>query len=184
LRATDNSTVILVRSSVDPVVMNSAVRKVVHDLDPNIPIEASGTWQDQLGIMLFPARVATIALSLFGLLALLLSVTGTFGLASYTVSKRLRELSIRVALGAQSKQVVHAALGRTVTLLAVGSCVGLLLGVAATKVLAAVVAHASAQDPVVLLAVAFTMLLAGSLSVANPARRALKIDPARLLRED
>ena len=184
LRATDNSTVILVRSSVDPVAMSLAVRKVVHDLDPSIPIEASGAWQDQLAIMLFPARVATIALSLFGLLALLLSVTGTFGLASYTVSKRLRELSIRVALGAQSKQVVHAALGRTVTLLAIGSSVGLLLGVAATKVLAAVVAHASAQDPVVLLAVALTMLLAGSLSVANPARRALKIDPARLLREE
>jgi ABC-type antimicrobial peptide transport system permease subunit len=62
--------------------------------------------------------------------------------------------------------------------------VGLILGVAATRVLSAVVAHASAQDPVVLIAVALTMLLAGSLSVANPARRALKIDPARLLRED
>lgn len=184
LRATDNSTVVLVRSSVDPVAMSAAVRKIVRDMDPNIPIEASGSWQDQLGIVLFPARVATIALSLFGLLALLLSVTGTFGLASYTVSKRLRELSIRVALGAQSKQVVYAALGRTVTLLAVGSCVGLLLGVATTKVLSAVVSHATAQDPLVLLAVAVTMLLAGSLSVANPARRALKIDPARLLREE
>ncbi len=184
LRATDNSTVTLVRSSVAPAVMNAAVTKAVHDLDPNVPIEASGSWQDQLGLVLFPAHAATIALGIFGVLALLLSVTGTFGLASYTVAKRMRELSIRVALGAQAKQVVRAALGRTLMLLSVGSIVGLLLGVATTKVLSAVVAHASAQDPVVLLAVAFTMLVAGSLSVANPARRALKIDPARLLRED
>jgi predicted permease len=184
LRATDNATVMMVRSSVDPILMSAAVRKAVHDLDANVPIEASGSWQDQLGIVLFPARAATIALGIFGVLALLLSVTGTFGLASYTVAKRLRELSIRVALGAQSKQIIRAALGRTLLLLTCGSIVGLILGVAATRVLSAVVAHASAQDPVVLIAVALTMLLAGSLSVANPARRALKIDPARLLRED
>jgi ABC-type antimicrobial peptide transport system permease subunit len=184
LRANDNATVMLARSPVVPAVINAAVSKAVHDLDPNVPIEAAGSWQDQLGIVLFPAQAATIALGIFGALALLLSVTGTFGLASYTVAKRLRELSIRVALGAQAKQVVRAALGRTLVLLSVGSIVGLLLGVATTKVLSAVVAHASAQDPVVLLAVALTMVLAGLLSVANPARRALKIDPARLLRED
>jgi predicted lysophospholipase L1 biosynthesis ABC-type transport system permease subunit len=184
LRDTDSATVMMVRSSVDPVLMSAAVRKAVHDLDANVPIEASGSWQDQLGIVLFPARAATIALGIFGVLALLLSVTGTFGLASYTVAKRLRELSIRVALGAQSKQIIRTALGRTLLLLTCGSVVGLILGVAATRVLSAVVAHASAQDPVVLIAVALTMLLAGSLSVANPARRALKIEPARLLRED
>jgi predicted permease len=184
LRDTDNATVMMVRSPVDPVLMSAAMRKAVHDLDANVPIEASGSWQDQLGIVLFPARAATIALGIFGVLALLLSITGTFGLASYTVAKRLRELSIRVALGAQSKQIIRAALGRTLVLLTCGSVVGLILGVAATRVLSAVVAHASAQDPAVLIAVALTMLLAGSLSVANPARRALKIDPARLLRED
>lgn len=164
--------------------MNAAVHKVVREMDPNIPIEASGPWEDQVALALFPARAATVALSVFGVLALLLSITGTFGLASYTVTKRLRELSIRVALGAQARQVVSAALGRMLVLLATGSIVGLLLGVAATRLLSAVVYHATAQDPVVLLAVAFTMLVAGSLSVANPARRVLKLDPARLLRED
>lgn len=183
-RDKDSSTVLLVRSSVNPATMNAAVHKLVRDMDPNIPIEVSGPWEDQVALALFPARAATVALSVFGVLALLLSVTGTFGLASYTVAKRLRELSIRVALGAQARQVVSAALGRMLVLLATGSIVGLLLGVAATKLLSAVVYHATAQDPVVLLAVAFTMLVAGTLSVANPARRALKLDPARLLRED
>jgi ABC-type antimicrobial peptide transport system permease subunit len=82
------------------------------------------------------------------------NVTGTFGLASYTVSKRLRELSIRVALGARAKQVLSAALGRMLILLVGGSVVGMLLGVAATRVLSAIVYQASAQDPFVLAAVA------------------------------
>ena len=81
--------------------------------------------------------MATVALGLFGAFGLLLSITGTFGLASYTVSKRLRELSIRVALGAQAKQVLSAALGRMLILLAGGSLVGMLLGVAASRVLSA-----------------------------------------------
>jgi ABC-type antimicrobial peptide transport system permease subunit len=113
----------------------------------------------------------------------LLSITGTFGLASYTVSKRLRELSIRVALGAQGREILSAALGRMLILLAMGSLAGILLGVAASRVLAAVVFQASAQDPVVLLAVSLTILFTGCLSVAGPVRRALRLDPASVLRE-
>jgi len=100
-----------------------------------------------------------------------------------TVSKRLRELSIRVALGAQEKQILSAALGRMLTLLACGSVVGLLLGVAASRLLSAIVYQASAQDPFALAAVAFILLLTGALSVAGPVRRVLHADPATLLRE-
>ena len=128
-------------------------------------------------------QVATVALGLFGAFGLLLSITGTFGLASYTVSKRLRELSIRVALGAQARQVLAAALGRMLVLLASGSLIGLLLGVAASRVLASIVFEATAQDPWVLTAVALTILLSGLLAVAGPVRRALHIDPANVLRE-
>jgi ABC-type antimicrobial peptide transport system permease subunit len=114
---------------------------------------------------------------------LLLSITGTFGLASYSVSKRLRELSIRVALGAQAKQVLTAALGRMLILLASGSVIGIALGVAASRLLSAIVYQASVQDPFVLAAVAFTIALTGSLSVVSPVRRVLHVDPANLLRE-
>jgi ABC-type antimicrobial peptide transport system permease subunit len=131
----------------------------------------------------FPAQVATVALGLFGAFGLLLSITGTFGLASYTVSKRIRELSIRVALGAQARQVLSAALGRMLVLLAGGSIVGLLLGVAASRVLSHIVFQATAQDPVVLAAVAFTILCSGLFAVAGPVRRALRVDPANVLRE-
>jgi len=163
--------------------MAAAIRKTIRDLDPAIPIRASSEWRSQLAMSFFPAQVATIALGLFGAFGLLLSITGTFGLASYTVSKRLRELSIRVALGAQAKQVLSAALGRMLVLLAGGSVVGLLLGVAASRVLSAIVFQATAQDPFVIAAVAFTLLLTGLLSVAGPVRRALRIDPANVLRE-
>jgi predicted permease len=161
----------------------ATIRKVIRDLDPAIPIRESSAWKNQLGMTFFVSQVATVALGLFGAFGLLLSITGTFGLASYTVCKRLRELSIRVALGAQAKQILSAALGRMLILLATGSIVGMLLGVAASRVLSAIVYQASAQDPFVLVAVAFTTLLTGSLAVVGPVRRVLHIDPANLLRE-
>ena len=164
--------------------MAATIRQVIRDLDPAVPIRESSAWKNQLGLTFFVAQVATVALGLFGAFGLLLSVTGTFGLASYTVSKRLRELSIRVALGAQAKQILSTALGRMLVLLAGGSLVGILLGIAASRVLSAIVYQASAQDPFVLAAVVFTMLLTGSLAVAGPVRRALHIDPAILLREE
>jgi ABC-type antimicrobial peptide transport system permease subunit len=161
----------------------AAIRKVVHDLDHAVPIRESGPWTSQLGLSLFPSQVATAALGIFGAFGLLLSIAGTFGLASYTVSKRLRELSLRVALGAQAKQILSAALGRMLILLGTGSVVGILLGMAASRLLSAIVYQADAQDPFVLAAVALTMVLTGLLSVAGPVRRALHIDPAILLRE-
>jgi predicted permease len=163
--------------------MVPTVRKLIHDLDPAIPIRSTDIWNKQLAFSFFPAQVATISLSLFGVFGLLLSITGTFGLASYTVSKRMRELSIRVALGAQGKQILSAALGRMFTLMFTGSLIGLTLGIATGNLLSHVVYQASAQDPIVMLAVAFTVLLTGSLSVAGPVRRALHIDPAHVLRE-
>jgi predicted permease len=163
--------------------MAATIRKVIRDLDPTVPIRESSAWNNQLGLTFFVSQVATVALGIFGAFGLLLSIAGTFGLASYTVSKRLRELSIRVALGAQAKQILSAALGRMLILIASGSVVGILLGAAASRLLSAVVYQASAQDPFVLAAVALTMVLTGSLSVAGPVRRALNIDPANLLRE-
>ncbi len=182
------TTQLIVRNRPDPsgvatTDMAVTVRKVIHDLDPGIPIRQSTDWTSSLALSLFPAQVATVSLGLFGAFGLLLSITGTFGLASYTVSKRLRELSIRVALGAQAKQVLSAALGRMLILLSTGSLAGILLGVAASKVLSAVVFQATAQDPIVLTAVALTILLTGALSVAGPVRRALHVDPANVLRD-
>jgi predicted permease len=173
----------IVRTHRDTGDMVATIREVFRNLDSAVPIEESGPWNTQLGLSLFPSQVATVALGVFGAFGLLLSIAGTFGLASYTVSKRLREMSIRVALGAQAKQIFSAALGRMLIVLGSGSVVGIVLGAAVSRLLSAIVYQASAQDPFVLAAVAFTTVLTGSLSVAGPVRRVLHVDPASLLRE-
>src|SRR5215475_7269384 len=133
---------------------------------------------------LFGTRVATVALGVLGGIGAMLSLTGIFGMAAYSVSKRLRELGIRMALGAQSKEVLQAALGRAFKLLAFGSATGLLLGILASRVLASIVYQATPRDPLVLAGVVLAMALLGLLATWIPARRALKVDPLMLLREE
>jgi ABC-type antimicrobial peptide transport system permease subunit len=134
--------------------------------------------------VLFPARVATVALGVLGLLAGMLAATGIFGMASYTVARRLREMGIRVALGAQRAQVLRAAMGRTVLLLAGGSVAGLLLGVLASRVLTSIVYQATVYDPVVIAGALAAMVAIGTSAAAVPARRAVTVDPAVLLRDE
>jgi ABC-type antimicrobial peptide transport system permease subunit len=133
---------------------------------------------------LFTARVATVALGVLGLLGALLAITGIFGMASYVVSKRLRELGIRVALGADQRKVLGAALGRAFRLLAIGSAAGMILGLLATRVLSFIVYQATPKDPIVLGGVVLTMLAVGLVAAWIPARHALAVDPMILLRED
>jgi len=105
-------------------------------------------------------------------------------MAAYSVSKRLRELAIRVALGAQRKEVLKAALGRAFRLLAFGSAAGLLLGILASRVLAFIVYQATPRDPLVLAGVVVAMSMLGLIATWIPARRVLSIDPMILLREE
>jgi ABC-type antimicrobial peptide transport system permease subunit len=128
--------------------------------------------------------MAAISLGVAGVIGALLSITGVFGLAAYSVSKRLRELGIRLALGAQRKEVLKAALGRPFRLLAFGSAAGLLLGILASRVLASIVYQATPRDPLVLAGAVLTMSLVGLLATWIPARRALSIDPSMLMREE
>ncbi len=118
------------------------------------------------------------------MLGAMLAVTGIFGMASYGVSKRLRELGIRVALGAGKRAILRASLGRAFRLLLIGSAAGVVLGVLATRLLSYIVYQATPRDPWVLGGVTFTMLLLGMLAALIPARRALAVDPLVLLREE
>ena len=177
-----STTFLLVRSSRDPAEIAGALERTLHGIDASLPVVVR-TWNQEMSWALFAARVATAALGVLGLLGAMLAVTGIFGMASYTVSKRLRELGIRMALGARRKQVLRAALGRAFVLLSVGSAAGLLLGVLATKVLSYIVYQAGPKDPVVLGGVVLTMLLLGLAAAWVPAQKALAADPMVLLRE-
>jgi ABC-type antimicrobial peptide transport system permease subunit len=134
--------------------------------------------------VLFPAQMATMALGVMGTLGAMLAITGIFGMAAYSVSRRLRELGIRLALGAQRREVLRAALGRPLKLLAAGSTAGLMLGLLATRVLAFIVYQATPRDPLVLTGVVVAMGLLGLVATLIPAQRALSIDPMVLLREE
>ena len=133
---------------------------------------------------MFPSRMATMSLGVLGMMGAMLSITGIFGMAAYSVSKRLRELGIRIALGAQRKEVLQAALGRPLKLLAIGSAAGLVLGVLASRVLALIVYQATPRDPLVLAGVVLAMLLLGLVATWIPAQRALSVNPLILLREE
>ena len=183
LQAPSSSTWLVARSNEDPQQLATAMRGALRNLDAAVPFTIR-TWDRQLDSALFASRVATVSLGVLGGLGAMLAVTGIFGMASYSVSKRMRELGIRIALGAQRKEVLGAALGRVFRLLAAGSAAGLLLGLAATKVLALIVYQATPGDPVVLAGVVLTMLLLGLLAAWIPARRALDADPLMLLREE
>jgi hypothetical protein len=176
-------TFLVVRSERDPGEMATALERALHGLDPGLPIVVR-TWNQEMSSALFAARVATVALGVLGMLGAMLAVTGIFGMASYTVSKRLRELGIRLALGAQRQQVLRAALGRAFVLLSVGSAAGLLLGVLSSKVLSYIVYQAVPRDPLVLCGVLLTMLMLGLVAAWIPARKALAVDPIILLREE
>ncbi len=174
---------VLVRSGRDPQQLASAMRNKIRELDSGLPADIE-TWNQFLEVVNFPARVATMALGVLGLMGAILSITGIFGMAAYSVSKRLKELGIRVALGAQRTEVLGTALGRAMKLMAAGSAAGLVLGILASRVLASIVYQATPRDPLVLAGVVAAMVLLGLLATWIPAQRALTVNPLVLLRED
>jgi predicted permease len=178
-----SSTWLVVRSRRNPQEIARALDTTIHGMDSALPLAVT-TFTQQLDSALFAARVATVALGVLGVLGAMLAVTGIFGMASYVVSKRLRDLGIRVALGANRRQVLRTSLGRAFRLLAIGSVIGLALGVLATRVLSFIVYQATPKDPMVLGAVTATMLLLGMIAAWIPARRALAVDPMVLLRDE
>jgi len=174
---------LVVRSSRDPTELSAAMRNKIRELDARLPVDTQ-TWNKLLETVLFPSRVATMALGVMGGMGAMLSITGIFGMAAYSVSKRLRELGIRIALGAKRREVLKAALGRPFRLLAIGSATGLVLGLLATRVLAFIVYQATPRDPLVLAGVVLAMGLLGLLATWIPAQRALSVNPMILLREE
>jgi predicted permease len=183
LQSPASNAFLVVRSKADPRILGPAIRNTLHRLDAALPVDLE-TRYDEMVTVLFPAQMATITLGVMGGIGALLAITGIFGMAAYSVSKRLRELGIRVALGAQRKEVLKAALGRAFRLLAFGSAAGLLLGILASRVLAFIVFEATPRDPLVLAGVVVAMAMLGLIATWIPARRALSIDPMALLREE
>ena len=183
LQSPRSDTWLVVRYKSSSPLLAAAVRSKLHDLDPGLPCFIQ-TWSEEMTGAFFASRMAAFSLGVLGLMGAILSITGIFGMAAYSVSKRIKELGIRLALGARRKEVLQAALGRAFRLLAIGSAAGLGLGILATHVLAFIVYQATPRDPVVLAGVAVAMALLGLVATWIPAQRALSVNPLVLLRED
>jgi ABC-type antimicrobial peptide transport system permease subunit len=178
-----SETWLIVRSKRDPQQLGAAIRSKLRKVDAGLPLFIE-TWNKEMDTALFPSRMAAVSLGVLGVMGAMLSITGIFGMAAYSVSRRLKELGIRMALGAQRKEVLQAALGRAFRLLAFGSAAGLVLGILASRVLASIVYQATPRDPLVLGGVVLAMALLGLVATWVPAQRALTLDPLTLLREE
>ncbi len=182
LQSPRSETWLVVRANTDRQ-LSGALRSRLQSLDAGLPLYI-GSWRKEMDFALFAPHVATVSLGVLGMIGAMLSITGIFGVAAYSVSKRLKELGIRMALGAQRKEVLQAALGGALKVLAFGSAAGLILGILASRVLAHIVYQASSRDPLVLAGVVLAMALLGVLATWIPAQRALSLDPSTLLRDE
>lgn len=153
-------------------------------LDPVVPMSMAGPADRLLDVAFLPARAATLALGAFGTLALMLAVTGIYGVAAYAVSRRAREIGIRVALGARPSEVLRSMLGRVAVLTAVGTLVGVAIAALIAPLLASVVFGTAKADAILIGTSLATMAAVGIVAAWIPARRALSVDPAVTLRAE
>ncbi len=174
---------LIVRTAGDTPVID-ALRQEVRALDPRMALVGIETLEQHMQLPLFPARAAGLLLGLFGLLALTLAVVGLYGVMSYSVSQRTREIGVRVALGARRSDVVRLILGQGLRLTLSGMAIGAVCSVALTWVLRSVLYGISATDPVSFLAVAAVLTMVALAASYVPARWATRVDPIRALRTE
>ncbi len=160
----------------------AAIRREVQALDPNLPILEVRPMVDQVGFSLVPLRLAATVVGILGLLGLLLAAVGIFGTVSYSVAQRTREIGIRMALGARSRDVLWQVVRQGMWLALIGIAGGLLLAFLMTRALTSLLYGVSATDPTIFAGIA--LLLAAVAFVASyiPARRATRVDPMVALR--
>jgi putative ABC transport system permease protein len=173
---------LLVRTSAKPETVIGAIRGEFRNLDPNLPVTDVKTLTEHMSLSLFPARAFASLLSAFGLLALALAAIGIFGVMSYAVSQRTREIGVRMALGAGAKDIFKLVIGRGLLLTSIGVGVGLTLALVGTRLISNLLYSMSAIDPLTFAGVTLLLVAVAFLACYFPARRAMKTDPMVALR--
>ena len=172
---------LIVRTAADQPII-AAVREQVRALDPRLALIGAETLEQHMQMPLFPARAAGFFLGLFGALALTLAVVGLYSVISYAVSQRVREIGVRMALGARPRDVLRLVVAQGLRLTAVGLALGLGLAAIGTRVLSNVLYGISPTDPISYAAVTVVLTLAAAAASYVPARSATRVDPIRALR--
>lgn len=175
---------IVVRTTGDPSAFLGTLRREVAALDPNLPLSNLRTMEQHLGITLLPARLAAVTLGIFGVLGLLLASVGIYGVMAYAVAQRTREIGIRMAIGASSGAVIRMIMRQGLSLVLIGSAIGLVGAMLASRLLAGILYGSNAIHPAAFAVVPLVLIAASAAATFIPARRAAAVDPAITLRSD
>jgi predicted permease len=172
----------VVRTSLDPISLEASVQRIIADMDKDIPVTQVRTMNELMFSELAQPRFATVLLSTFAGLALVLTIVGLYGVMTYTVSRRTREIGVRMALGAQRSTVLKMVLRDASILLAIGIAIGTGAALASGSVLQSMLYGTGSRNPVVLIEVCIAVSVPGLLAAYIPAFRAAKVDPMVALR--
>ena len=179
-----NSSTLLVRSTKDPVSLISAVRRQIHSVDPDLPFAKVATMETRVYDALKPQRFNTFLMGLFAALALLLAVVGLYGVLSYSVVQRRHEIGVRMAFGAQTRDVLGLVIRQGMTLTLIGMGIGLIAALGLTRLIKDLLVGVSATDPAPFFVIALLFPMVALLACYLPARRATKVDPMVALRSE
>ncbi len=175
---------LVVRGNGDPAALVDPVRMAIREVLPNQAFETIAPMRDRLGEAVSTPRFFTVLVALFGALALALAAIGLYGVVSYVVTQRQREIGVRVALGAPPGDVVALMLRRGMTPVLAGLGIGIVAALATTRLLATMLYDVSATDPLTFVAVALLLCGVGLLASYLPSRRAARVDPTVALRAE
>ena len=181
---TDTGITLFVHTTGAPGMMLSEIRRIVRSVDVHIPITYEKTIRQHMAIALWPSWMGAILLGSLGLLAFILASMGVYGVMAYSVSQRTRELGIRMALGAQTSQVIRLVLRQGMLLAAIGLGFGLFAAFGSTRLAGSLLYGVNPNDPAIFVGVTSLLAFAAFAACYFPARRALKIDPITALRTE
>jgi putative ABC transport system permease protein len=171
-----------VRASGDPLSLSAAVRGAVWDIDKDLAISRLQTMEKVRAASVASQQFNLLLMGLFGCLALVLATTGLYGVTAYSVAQRTREIGIRLAMGAQTTDVLKLVMGQGIRLTVIGVAVGLAGAVASTRLMSSLLFGVTATDPVTFAIVSLLLTAVALLACYIPARRAMKVDPIIALR--
>jgi len=171
-----------VRTSMSPIAVAASIRSVVSQMDSNLPVINVHTQSELIDQILFQERMIAKLSGFFGILALVLACIGLYGLLSYEVSRRTREIGIRMALGAERRVVLRLVVGQGIVLATCGALVGIGVTLGVTRYLDSMLYDLHANDPATIAGVAILLTLVAVAACYIPARRAMRVDPMVALR--
>jgi putative ABC transport system permease protein len=178
----NNDMDLIVQSRLDPSTLTSEIRSAIGAIDKDQPIFAIATMNKLVGDDVSAPRLTLVLLGLFGGLAMVLAAIGIYGVISYSVGQRTREIGVRMALGAQPREVLCLVLGQGGRIALIGIAIGIVAAFGLTRLMSSLLFSVSASDPATFAAAAILLALVAIIACYIPARRAMRVDPMVALR--